>query len=196
MPTQTFLNLAENKQQRIFQALVNEFAHHRLMEAQVARIIKECGIARGSFYKYFADLTDSYEYTLHTVLHEVHFDVFQAIRQEPTNSLMAFNIATSNFIHNMQESPYYDFYKLYVLYNQYELNHSDYDYRTIPQSKLVLKVDGHNVKDYETIVITYKWASQAAHSTIKQILQGANIKQSLADLSTLLYLLNQGLRKE
>ena len=38
----------------------------------MARIVKEAQIARGAFYKYFADLTDAYQYLWGQVLHQIH----------------------------------------------------------------------------------------------------------------------------
>lgn len=72
MPSQTFLNLNPDKQARIQAALLTEFSHHPLAKAQVARIVKEAQIARGAFYKYFADLTDAYQYLWGQVLHQIH----------------------------------------------------------------------------------------------------------------------------
>ena len=61
MPTSTFENLNHEKRQKIEQALLHEFSEHSLALAQVARIVKEAEIARGAFYKYFADLKDAYQ---------------------------------------------------------------------------------------------------------------------------------------
>ena len=62
MVKQTFLNLPEEKRQRVTDAVFHEFSNYALTDAQVARIVKEANIARGAFYKYFDDLTDAYLY--------------------------------------------------------------------------------------------------------------------------------------
>lgn len=72
MPSQTFENLNQVKKERVTAALLNEFSHHPLADAQVARIVKDAGIARGSFYKYFADLTDSYHYLFRHSMTQFH----------------------------------------------------------------------------------------------------------------------------
>ena len=176
MPTQTFLNLNEDKQNQVFNALIKEFSDHRLMDAQVARIIKDCSIARGSFYKYFDDINDSYQYVLKRVLRKVHFDV-----------------ATESFINKLKDSDYEQFYRQYVLFNQYELKHVEYDYNNLPDDKLILVVDGQKISDMKTIALTYKWASRAAHQTIRTVLNGGDEKQALSDFATLLKLINRGL---
>ncbi|MCT6823029.1 MAG: TetR/AcrR family transcriptional regulator [Apilactobacillus sp.] len=194
MPTTTFLNLNEDKQNQIFHALIKEFSQYRLTEAQVARIINDCSIARGSFYKYFEDIHDSYRYALKRVLKEVHFDVFQQIRAEKQNSLQAFYDATTSFIEDLKGTQYEFFYQKYVVYNQFELKHKEYDYRKMPEEYLVLLVDGRPVSDKEQIIITYKWATSAAHETIRNVLSGGNQEQLFSDFASLLKLLNKGLR--
>ncbi|CAI2693427.1 TetR/AcrR family transcriptional regulator [Apilactobacillus apinorum] len=196
MPTKTFLNLNEEKQNQIFNALIKEFSQYRLMEAQVARIINDCSIARGSFYKYFEDINDSYHYALKRVLKEVHFEVFQQIRAEKQNSLKVFYDATKSFIERLKGTQYESFYQKYVVYNQFELKHKEYDYREIPEEYLVLLVDGRPVGDKEQIIITYKWATSAAHETIRNVLSGGNQEQLFSDFESLLELLNKGLKNK
>ena len=53
MVSETFINLSDEKKQKIAQALLKEFSTYPLAKAQVARIVKDAGIARGAFYKYF-----------------------------------------------------------------------------------------------------------------------------------------------
>lgn len=62
MPTQTFFNLPEEKQERILKAAIDEFAQHSFQNVSIARIIEGAGIPRGSFYQYFVDLRDIYKY--------------------------------------------------------------------------------------------------------------------------------------
>lgn len=72
MPSSTFLNLNDEKKQVITNALLEEFSEHSLPDAQVARIVKSAGIARGAFYKYFADLQDAYQYLYQKSITEIH----------------------------------------------------------------------------------------------------------------------------
>ena len=50
MPTATFFNLREDKQEIIVQAALLEFSQRSLPEALVSNIVKESDIARGSFF--------------------------------------------------------------------------------------------------------------------------------------------------
>lgn len=67
MPTDTFLNLAEDKQQRVLQAAIKEFGERSLQEANLSNIIKDAGISRGSLYQYFKTKEDLYIYIFATL---------------------------------------------------------------------------------------------------------------------------------
>ena len=62
MPKETFFNLKEEKQQRILMAALHEIGEYGYDKASVTRIVKEAGIATGSFYQYFEDLDDLFVY--------------------------------------------------------------------------------------------------------------------------------------
>lgn len=72
MPSATFTNLNDEKKAKIDQALLTEFSTYSFPDAQVARIVKSAGIARGAFYKYFADLNDAYCYLYQKAIVEIH----------------------------------------------------------------------------------------------------------------------------
>ena len=71
MPSTTFENLNLQKKELITNALLTEFSQHSLASAQVARIVKQAGIARGAFYKYFTDLTEAYQYLYQVAILEI-----------------------------------------------------------------------------------------------------------------------------
>ncbi len=64
MPKKTFYNLRDIKREKIINAAMDEFAAYSFNDASVNRIIKESGIAVGSFYQYFDDLRDLYYHVL------------------------------------------------------------------------------------------------------------------------------------
>ena len=70
MPTDTFHNLDQDKQNRIIHASVQEFAQYRYVEAKLSRIIKAAKIPRGSFYQYFEDKKDLYKYLFDIIAQE------------------------------------------------------------------------------------------------------------------------------
>ncbi|MFZ5824996.1 MAG: TetR/AcrR family transcriptional regulator [Bacillota bacterium] len=64
MPTQTFFNLPEEKRRAIVEIAVEEFAAHDYRSVSISRIVERAGIAKGSFYQYFADKKDLHMYLL------------------------------------------------------------------------------------------------------------------------------------
>ncbi len=62
MPKQTFFNLPEEKQKRIIDLAMDEFASHPYSKASLSRVVTRAGIAKGSMYQYFEDKKDLYIY--------------------------------------------------------------------------------------------------------------------------------------
>ena len=67
MPKQTFLNLPPEKRESIMNAAVEEFAEYGLENASTNRIVKNSGIAKGSFYQYFEDKQDVFMHMLDVI---------------------------------------------------------------------------------------------------------------------------------
>ena len=70
MPKQTFLNLPQEKRETIMNAAIEEFAEYGLENASTNRIVKNSGIAKGSFYQYFEDKQDVFMHMLELVEQE------------------------------------------------------------------------------------------------------------------------------
>lgn len=64
------------KKQNLKTALIDEFSVYSIADAQVARIVAQANISRGSFYTYFEDLYDAYEWVFELVMDEIHHDQF------------------------------------------------------------------------------------------------------------------------
>lgn len=87
MPTSTFFRLPEEKRARLIEAAWGEFMRTRFADASINRIIHSARIPRGSFYQYFADKEELFQYllggtreyfidTLVDILREVRGDLF------------------------------------------------------------------------------------------------------------------------
>jgi AcrR family transcriptional regulator len=64
MPTDTFFNLPAEKRDRFLELAIEEFAAHDYDKASISRLVAQAGIAKGSFYQYFADKRELYFYLL------------------------------------------------------------------------------------------------------------------------------------
>ncbi len=97
IPKKTFFNLDSEKQQRITDAALNEFALRSYEEANISNIIKDAKIPRGSFYQYFENKLDLYKY------------VFDYIKEKKMNFL-------GNDLKNIDDLPFLEIFRL--LYHQ------------------------------------------------------------------------------
>lgn len=72
MPTQTFFNLPKEKQEKLINSALNEFSKMSFHEVSVSNIINGAHISRGSFYMYFNNKEDLFEYLLFS--HKNYFE--------------------------------------------------------------------------------------------------------------------------
>ena len=75
MPTNQFINLGAEKQNNIIQVSIAEFAQNGFVNASTNRIVKECGISKGSLFKYFEGKEDLYFFVLDVVTSEMMKDI-------------------------------------------------------------------------------------------------------------------------
>jgi AcrR family transcriptional regulator len=64
MPKSTFFNIDQFKRERIIENAIKEFANNHYDKASINKIIKESDIAKGSFYQYFENKQDLYNYLI------------------------------------------------------------------------------------------------------------------------------------
>lgn len=67
MPTTTFLNLPDEKKKRFLDAAIKEYGQRNLDEGNLANIVKDAKISRGSLYQYFESKEDLYIYIFDTL---------------------------------------------------------------------------------------------------------------------------------
>ncbi len=67
MPTSVFMELSEEKKERVLSAALDEFASNRFDNASTNAIVKNAGISKGSLFKYFENKEDLYFYLIDTV---------------------------------------------------------------------------------------------------------------------------------
>lgn len=115
VPSTTFQNLNSEKKDHINKALLHEFSTHSLASAQVARIVKEAGIARGAFYKYFDDLKDAYKYLNDVAVEEIHTPILRTKDLLPAQNYVH---QIESFVDEVNGSKYRDFMRLHFQTNE------------------------------------------------------------------------------
>lgn len=83
MPKDTFLNLSEDKKNKVINAAKKEFSRVPIEEASIKNIVEEAEIARGSFYQYFESKEDLLKYILKSKSEEL--EIFLKKRMKETN---------------------------------------------------------------------------------------------------------------
>ncbi len=82
MPKKMFLNISKEKQKKIINAAIKEFTSKSFEKVSVNSIIKIADIPRGSFYTYFDNLEDLFNY----IMVQIKEERFMYARQLITNS--------------------------------------------------------------------------------------------------------------
>jgi len=53
VPKETFINLNEEKQEKVMRSAIDEFSNHGFEKANIGTIAKNAGVSKGSMYQYF-----------------------------------------------------------------------------------------------------------------------------------------------
>ena len=90
MPTNTFFNLPAEKKHKILKAANKEFARVPLEQASIKNIVEDAEIARGSFYQYFDNKQDLFEYIMTSKTGDMEKNLIEMIEQENGNIINIF----------------------------------------------------------------------------------------------------------
>ena len=84
MPTKTYHNLPEEKRLQIEKAAIAEFAANPLQSASINAIVRDAGIAKGSFYQYFEDIDDLHAHIL-SIIYQKKLEVINSLPLDSAN---------------------------------------------------------------------------------------------------------------
>ena len=136
MAKDTYLQLDADKQNRIMEAIIDEFSEYSFTHASINRIIKQANISRGSFYQYFENKEDCYLEMMKVIVKE-KMEIFKDVVQLDENATLFDHYMDMIYQIRlwMQKRP--KFYKISLL--------MDYD-----QSDFIQKLteDNPNLLDY------------------------------------------------
>ena len=82
MPSKTFLNLPEEKRQKLLKAATDEFSNTSFFDVSINKIINNANISRGSFYMYFEGKEELFEY----ILDSYSSNLIEIVKKELINS--------------------------------------------------------------------------------------------------------------
>lgn len=88
MPTENFERLDTSRIARILAVGLDEFAHHRYQDASFNRVIRSCGMAKGTMYYYFASKEDLFLTLYKATVRE--FNPLVRLAQQPLLDAAAF----------------------------------------------------------------------------------------------------------
>lgn len=90
MPSSTFFNLPQAKRERLLQAAREEFARVPYDQASINKIIQGAGIPRGSFYMYFTDKEELFQYMTEEFLQTMFKLLEQLLKESEGDPFQAF----------------------------------------------------------------------------------------------------------
>lgn len=90
MPTSTFFNLPEDKKNKILKAANKEFERVPIEQVSIKNIVESAEIARGSFYKYFEDKEDLFQYIMSAKMGNMQNKLIEMIEHENGNIINIF----------------------------------------------------------------------------------------------------------
>lgn len=82
MAKQTFLNLSNERQQQFLNRAFREFTLNSFDEASISRILKDLGLAKGSFYQYFENKRALFDYLTQQVFATKYTYIMSVKREE------------------------------------------------------------------------------------------------------------------
>ncbi len=90
MPSQTFFNLSKNKRERIEEKARDVFLDMPYNKVSISQIVKAVNIPRGSFYQYFENLEDLYQYLYSQTLSQYEDFTFNQLKRSTNAELFSF----------------------------------------------------------------------------------------------------------
>lgn len=118
MPKSTFFNISKEKQKMLMDIAIDEFTTKSFEEVSVNSIIKKADISRGSFYTYFDDLDELFNYLIMKVKDE-RMSYAKLLIQECNKDYFVF--IKNLFVHDFDSfrtKKRYSLFRNYIFYIQ------------------------------------------------------------------------------
>ncbi|GAB5416765.1 MAG: TetR/AcrR family transcriptional regulator [Crocinitomicaceae bacterium] len=92
MAKQTFLNLSEERQQIFLNRAFREFTLNTYDDASISRILKDLGLAKGSFYQYFENKRSLFDHLTQLVF-TTKYNYIMAVKRESYDDFWTYSRA-------------------------------------------------------------------------------------------------------
>lgn len=119
MPKQTFLNLPQAKQQHLLDVAQQAFSKAPFNKVSIASIVTAAKIPRGSFYQYFEDKADLYDYLIADLRHTSLEDWQGILKKQDGDLFVAFREYFGQLLVAIVSGPNADFYRNVFLHMDY-----------------------------------------------------------------------------
>ncbi len=203
MPSQTFFNLPKEKQKLIYESAIKEFSRVSFDEASINQIIHNANISRGSFYMYFEDKEDLYDYLLS--IHKKKFSEIekQIFEENDGDLLKSYQALFLRFVKKINHNRRKKFFQNIVLNTNFK-NVSVLSERNVAAEKkrmerLISYIDKEKLnitKEEELYDIVDLCNMCLIHSLIKIIKFNEDVESVYHKFEHQLLLLKKGLYKE
>lgn len=155
MPSKTFYNLPEEKKQKLMKAAMEEFCNHNFMDVSINKIIINANIPRGSFYMYFEDKEDLFEYIINSYSMSLENIVNDALIRNYGDIRKAFILLYDELISRIKKIKYKNFFNnVFIFLNLKREQFFNRGHQIFEGIKKNISIDNIKTDDLEFIFIT------------------------------------------
>lgn len=199
MPKDTFMNLNEEKREKVEKAMEKEFARATFEKASVSRIVKDAEIPRGSFYQYFEDKEDAIRYIVQKHISLEHKMMYELLLQTQGD---IFDMAVLVFEKMTNETKEIDKRELYknimkeIKKNNIDIFDENLKFDDLEQVKSIIDKNNLNIQQEDSLKYIMKILINITRSAVIEVIDNkVSIEQGKADLQEQLKILKRGMLK-
>mgnify|MGYP002544638850 CR=1 FL=1 len=199
MPKDTFMNLNEEKREKVEKAMEKEFARATFEKASVSRIVKDAEIPRGSFYQYFEDKEDAIRYIVQKHISLEHKMMYELLLQTQGD---IFDMAVLVFEKMTNETKETDKRELYknimkeIKKNNIDIFDENLKFDDLEQVKSIIDKNNLNIQQEDSLKYIMKILVNITRSAVIEVIDNkVSIEQGKADLQEQLKILKRGMLK-
>ena len=199
MPKDTFMNLNEEKREKVEKAMEKEFARATFEKASVSRIVKDAEIPRGSFYQYFEDKEDAIRYIVQKHISLEHKMIYELLLQTQGD---IFDMAVLVFEKMTNETKETDKRELYknimkeIKKNNIDIFDENLKFDDLEQVKSIIDKNNLNIQQEDSLKYIMKILVNITRSAVIEVIDNkVSLEQGKADLQEQLKILKRGLLK-